>query len=88
MRAQEDDPTPLFEPRGLPDNAHYRTRDIFTEEDDVCGWLLAHEVRAAIAHLKIPPEHLSTDATLLLQVLELLESRCGPDRVRIVFGYN
>jgi hypothetical protein len=87
-RAWEDDPPPLFAPRGLPPDVHWTTQKIFEEEDDVCGWLLAHEVRAAIAHLQVPPEHLSASTHILLQVLAAMEAQCGEERVRIVFGFN
>lgn len=85
---------PLFPPRGLPENACSYTLFEMDVTDSTnppygCfGWLLASEVRAAIAHHGWTRGDLSFPVETLLNTLDFLESRLGPDRVRIVFEIN
>ncbi len=85
---------PLFPLRGLPENAcsytlfEMNVPDPTDPPEDCFGWLLASEVRAAIAHHGWTRDDLSFPVETLLNTLDFLESRLGPDRVRIVFEIN
>ena len=49
------------------------------------GWLTLPEIEAALAHMSIRREELSFGVQVAMGIMELLQHRLGPDRVRFVF---
>jgi hypothetical protein len=83
----ETDLSPLFPPRGLP--RHYKT-DGIADLFDYLGvsWLTLPEIEQAMLHMKVNPESLSKSATMLLDVMRLIDRHLGAGRCRLVFGFS
>lgn len=81
---------PLFPCRGLPPNVTPRLANAIEALYDVAtqkvSWLTLNEIRSAMAHQSVSAGDLSLDARIVLHMMQCLEIRLGPGRVRLVFG--
>ena len=76
---------PLFELRGLPENASAAVEKFVEGDDQLVGWLYPDEVRAALAHKRVNFGLVSTEMKCVFNTLEFLAKKVGNDRVRFVF---
>jgi hypothetical protein len=79
---------PLIRPRGLPPNVNWRIAQEFDPDDPMVGWLMLPEIEAALAHMQVSRDILGLGVRVALEILELLQGRSGPERVRLVFAMN
>lgn len=90
IRRREGDPEPLFPLRGgLPPNVSgYTSHHVFEVAEDTdpnLGWLTYPEIELAIAHAGLKPDDLSFATTLVLGLMQSIETRLGAGRSRLIF---
>lgn len=87
----------LYPPRGFPPHFSVEVYCGYYDFDDegiahsgshTPSWLTPPEVRAALAHFEVERATLRTAWWLTLNVLEALEQRLGPERVRLMFWFD
>ncbi len=76
---------PLIRPRGLPPNVNWRIAREFDSNDPMVGWMTLPEIEAALAHMQVSSEDLSFGVQVAVGIMQLLQERLGPERVRLVF---
>lgn len=89
-RWREGDPELLFPLRGgLPPNVSGHTRrhvlKVTVDTDPNLGWLTYPEIELAIAHAGLKPDDLSFATTLVLDLMQSIETRLGEGRSRLIF---
>ena len=88
-RCLTTDPKFLFELRGLPPNLssdfERSTGKYFDRTDSRLSWLTLTEIRRALAHMNVDPEHIAIETYIVLDIMQVLEKRFGVDCARLIF---